>query len=66
MKKITVLQLIAGICLLIGNIIYLLKQRIEIPLALYICAGPLFLIAFILYIIAIVKLIKTTKQDKKE
>lgn len=65
MKKVNILQLIASICLLIGSIINLLNLLIEIPFALYVCTGPLFLISVILFGIVIVKQIKERKNKKK-
>ena len=62
MKKVSVLQLIASICLLIGSIINLLNLLIEIPFALYVCTGPLLLISVTLFIIVLVKLIKSKKN----
>ena len=62
MKKVNVLQLIASICLLIGNIINLLNLLIEIPFALYVCTGPLLLISVTLFIIVLVKQIKSKKN----
>ena len=63
MKKVNVLQLIASICLLIGSIINLLNLLIEIPFALYVCTGgPLLLISVTLFIIVLVKLIKSKKN----
>ena len=62
MKKVNILQLIASICLLIGSIINLLNSLIEIPFALYVCAGPLFLISVILFGVVIVKQIKNKKK----
>ncbi len=66
MKKVNILQLIASICLLIGNIINLLNLLIEIPFALYVCTGPLLLISVILFIIVFVKQIKNKKQNKND
>ena len=66
MKKVNILQLIASICLLIGSIINLLNSLIEIPLALYVCTGPLLLISVILFIIVFVKQIKNKKQNKND
>ena len=62
MKKVNILQLIASICLLIGSIINLLNLLIEIPFALYVCAGPLLLISVILFGVVIVKQIKNKKK----
>ena len=62
MKKVSVLQLIASICLLIGSIINLLNLLIEIPFALYVCTGSLLLISVTLFIIVLVKLIKSKKN----
>ena len=61
MKKVYVLQLIASICLLIGIIINLLNLLIEIPLAIYVCTGPLLLISVILFVIVMIKKIKNRK-----
>ena len=66
MKKVSILQLIASICLLIGSIINLLNILIEIPFALYVCTGPLLLISVILFIIVFVKQIKNKKQNKND
>ena len=66
MKKVNILQLIASICLLIGNIINLLNLLIEIPFALYVCTGPLLLISVILFTIVLVKQIKNKKQNKND
>ena len=65
MRKINIVQLIASICLLIGSVINLLNILIEIPLAIYVCTGPLLLISVGLFIILIIKQIKIKKQDKK-
>ena len=62
MKNVNILQLIASICLLIGNIINLLNQLIKIPFALYVCTGPLLLISVILFGVVIVKQIKNKKK----
>ena len=66
MKKVNILQLIASICLLIGNIINLLNLLIKIPFALYVCTGPLFLISVILFGVVLVKQIKNKKQNKND
>ena len=66
MKKVNILQLIASICLLIGSIINLLNLLIEIPFALYVCTGPLLLISVTLFIIVLVKLIKSKKKNKND
>jgi hypothetical protein len=66
MKKVNILQLTASICLLIGSIINLLNLLIEIPFALYVCTGPLFLISVILFTIVLVKQIKNKKQNKND
>ena len=65
MRKINIVQLIASICLLIGSVINLLNILIEIPLAIYVCTGPLLLISVGLFIILLIKQIKIKKQDKK-
>ena len=65
MRKINIVQLIASICLLIGSVINLLNILIEIPLAIYVCTGPLLLISVVLFIILLIKQIKIKKQDKK-
>ena len=62
MKKVNVLQLIASICLLIDSIINLINLLIEIPFALYFCTGPLLLTSVTLFIIALVKRIKSKKN----
>ena len=64
MKKINIIQLIASICLLIGSIINLLNLVMEIPFGLYVCTGPLLLIAVVLFAIVIVKNIKNKKERK--
>ena len=65
MRKINIVQLIASICLLIGSVINLLNILIEIPLAIYVCTGPLLLISVGLFIILMIKQIKIKKQYKK-
>ena len=64
MKKINIVQLMASICLLIGSIINLLNLVMEIPFGLYVCTGPLLLIAVVLFAIVIVKNIKNKKERK--
>ena len=64
MKKVDVLQLIASVCLLVGNIINLLNVCIEIPFEVYVCSGPLFIISVILYGVVLVKKIKFKKANK--
>ena len=64
MKKVDVLQLIASVCLLVGNIINLLNVCIEIPFEVYVCSGPLFIISAILYGVVLVKKIKFKKANK--
>ncbi len=66
MKKVNVLQLVASICLLIGNIINLLNICLEIPFAVYVSTGPLFIISVILYSIVLVKKIKLKKSQNDE
>ena len=66
MKKVNVLQLVASICLLIGNIINLLNIYLEIPFAVYVSTGPLFIISVILYSIVLVKKIKLKKSQNDE
>ncbi len=60
MKKVNILQLIASICLLVGNVINLC---LEIPFAVYVCTGPLFIISVILYSIVLIKKIKLKKSQ---
>ncbi len=64
MKKINILQLVASIFLLFGNIIYLLNLCMDIPFALYLCSGPLFLISSVLYGVVLGKMIKFKKNSK--
>ena len=64
MKKINIIQLIASICLLIGNIINFLNLVIEIPLGLYVCTGPLLFVSVVLFAVVIVKQIKNKKEKK--
>ena len=64
MKKFNIVQLMASICLLIGSIINLLNLVMEIPFGLYVCKGPLLLIAVVLFAIVIVKNIKNKKERK--
>ena len=64
MKKINIVQLIASICLLIGNIINLLNLVMDIPFGLYVCTVPFLLIAVVLFAIVIVKNIKNKKERK--
>ena len=63
MKKVNILQLIASICLLVGNVINLLNLCLEIPFAVYVCTGPLFIISVILYSIVLIKKIKLKKSQ---
>ena len=63
MKKVDILQLIASICLLVGNVINLLNLCLEIPFAVYVCTGPLFIISVILYSIVLVQKIKLKKSQ---
>ncbi len=65
MKKVNVLQLIASLCLGIGSLINLLALCIEIPFALHICTGPLFMIAVVLYSVVLVKQIRAKKTKKQ-
>ena len=62
MKKINLLQLIASICLLAGNVINLLNLCIEIPYEVYVCSAPLFLISVVLYGIVLIRNIKKKKR----
>ena len=62
MKKVNVLLLIASICSLIGSILNLLNLLIEIPFALYVCIVPLLLISMTLFVIVLVKQIKSKKN----
>ena len=65
MKKVNVLQLIASICLLVGNVINLLNLCIEIPVAVHVCSVPLFIVSVILYGVALIQQIKI-KNDKRD
>ena len=64
MKKINITQLRASICLLIGSVINLLNLVMEIPFGLYVCTGPLLLIAVVLFAIVIVKNMKNKRERK--
>ena len=64
MKKINIVQLIASICLLIGNIINLLNLVMEIPFGLYVCTGPLLLVSVVLFAVVIIKQIKNKREKK--
>ena len=66
MKKVNVLQLIASICLLVGNVINLLNICLEIPFAVYVSTGPLFIISVILFSIVLVQKIKLKKSQQNE
>ena len=66
MKKVNVLQLIASICLLVGNVINLLNICLEIPFAVYVSTGPLFIISVILYSIVLVQKIKLKKSQHND
>ncbi len=66
MKKVNVLQLIASICLLVGNVINLLNICLEIPFAVYVSTGPLFIISVILFSIVLVRKIKLKKSQQND
>ena len=66
MKKVNVLQLVASICLLVGNVINLLNICLEIPFAVYVSTGPLFIISVILYSIVLVQKIKLKKSQQND
>ena len=66
MKKVNVLQLIASICLLVGNVINLLNICLEIPFAVYVSTGPLFIISVILFSIVLVQKIKLKKSQQND
>ena len=66
MKKVNVLQLIASICLLVGNLINLLNICLEIPFAVYVSTGPLFIISVILFSIVLVQKIKLKKSQQND
>ena len=66
MKKVNVLQLIASICLLVGNVINLLNVCLEIPFAVYVSTGPLFIISVILFSIVLVQKIKLKKSQQND
>ena len=66
MKKVNVLQLVASICLLVGNVINLLNICLEIPFAVYVSTGPLFIISVIIYSIVLVQKIKLKKSQQND
>ena len=66
MKKVNVLQLVASICLLVGNVINLLNICLEIPFAVYVSTGPLFIISVILFSIVLVQKIKLKKSQQND
>ena len=66
MKKVNILQLIASICLLVGNVINLLNICLEIPFAVYVSTGPLFIISVILFSIVLVQKIKLKKSQQND
>ena len=66
MKKVNVLQLIASLCLLLGNVINLWNLREGIPFAVSISAVPLLLASIVLYAIVLAKRLKEKKQDKQQ
>ncbi|MBE6701498.1 MAG: hypothetical protein E7582_06410 [Ruminococcaceae bacterium] len=66
MKKVNVLQLIASICLLVGNVINLLNICLEIPFAVYVSTGPLFIISVILFSIVLVQKMKLKKSQQND
>jgi phosphatidylglycerophosphate synthase len=65
MKKVNVLQLIASLCLLLGNVINLWNLREGLPFAVCILAVPLLLASIVLYAIVFAKRLKEKKQDKQ-
>ena len=65
MKKVNVLQLIASLCLLLGNVINLWNLREGLPFAVSISAVPLLLASIVLYAIVFAKRLKEKKQDKQ-
>ncbi len=66
MKKVNVLQLVASICLLVGNVINLLNLCLEITFAVYVCTGPLFIVSIILYSIVLVQKLKIKKSQQDD
>ena len=66
MKNVNVFQLIAAICLLVGNVINLLNICLEIPFAVYVSTGPLFIISVILFSIVLVQKIKLKKSQQND
>jgi len=66
MKKVNVLQLIASICLLTGNIINLLNLCTEIPFEVYVCSGPLFIVSVVLYSVVLIQKIRMKKNKKED
>lgn len=66
MKKVNILQLIASICLLVGNVINLLNFCLEIPFAVYVSTVPLLIISVILFSIVLVQKIKLKKSQQND
>ena len=65
MKKVNVLQLIASLCLLLGNVINLWNLLEGLPFAVCILAVPLLLASIVLYAIVFAKRLQEKKQDKQ-
>lgn len=66
MKKVSVMQLVASVCLLIGCVVSLVSLFTDIPKAVQWCGIVLRAVSVVLYGILLVKIIRNKRKGKVE
>ena len=66
MKKVSVMQLAASVCLLIGCVVSLVNLCTNVPKAVELCGIVLRAVSLVLYGILLVKMIRNKRKEKVE
>ena len=66
MKKVSVMQLAASVCLLIGCAVSLVNLCTDVPKAVELCGIVLRAVSLVLYGILLVKMIRNKRKEKVE
>lgn len=66
MKKVSVMRLVASVCLLIGCVVSLVNWCTDIPKEVQLCGIVLRAVSLVLYGILLVKMIRNKRKGKVE
>lgn len=66
MKKVSVMQLAASVCLLIGCVVSLVNLCTDVPKEVELCGIVLRAVSLVLYGILLVKMIRNKRKEKVE